>query len=59
MVMLLPELINQLTITNLISNLSSTFVFATIILNNIIFGYILMTDCFLKSTEPDPLENIK
>ena len=57
--MLLPELINQLTITNLISNLSSTFVFATIILNNIIFGYILMTDCFLKSTEPDPLENIK
>ena len=57
--MLLPELINQSTITNLIFNLTSTFVFGTIILNNIIFGYILMTDCFLKPIEPDPLENIK
>ena len=54
--MLSPELIHQLIITNTIFNLSTTFVFGTIILNNIIFGYILMTDCFFKSTENNALK---
>jgi hypothetical protein len=56
MVMLSHEIIYQLIVTNLLSHLPIAFLFGIIILNNIVFGYILMSDCFLKSDESDALE---
>jgi hypothetical protein len=55
--MLSPEIIYQTIIATVIPYLPTIFVFGTIILNNIVFGYILMSDCFLKSFEPYTLEN--
>lgn len=52
---MLPQIIYQMSITNIISYLPIAFVFGTIILNNIVFGYILMSDCFLKSSETNTL----
>jgi hypothetical protein len=46
----------ELTISNIISHLPTAFVFGTILLNNIVFGYILMSDCFLKPDELNDLE---
>ena len=48
----------QINISDIISHLPIAFMFGTIILHNIIFGYILITDCFFNSKETDELEHL-
>lgn len=41
----------QPTTSTIISHLPIAFLFGMILLNNIMFAYILMSDCFLKTNE--------
>lgn len=49
----------QPTSSALIAHLPIAFVFGMLLLNNIVFGYILMSDCFLKSEEPQENNELK
>lgn len=49
--MLFGDYIYDAIIFTIISHLPNAFVFLTIILNNIIFGYILISDCFSKEND--------
>jgi hypothetical protein len=44
--------------TDIISHLPIAFLFGTIILHNMIFGYILITDCLFNEKENDELEHL-
>lgn len=48
----------QTTVVDIIPHLPIAFLFGTIILHNIIFGYILITDCLCSDKENDALENL-
>ena len=50
--------LQQITMTDIIPHLPIAFLFGTIILYNIIFGYILITDCLFNDKENYELENL-
>jgi len=49
----------QLISSTLITHLPTAFVFGMLLLNNIVFGYILMSDCFFKSEESHENNELK
>lgn len=49
----------QLTTSTIIAYLPTAFVFGIILLNNIVFGYILMSDCFFKSDDNQEINKLK
>jgi hypothetical protein len=50
--------LQQITMTDIIPHLPIAFLFGTIILYNIIFGYILITDCLFNDKENYELEHL-
>lgn len=50
--------LQQITMADIIPHLPIVFLFGTIILYNIIFGYILITDCLFNNKENYELEHL-